>query len=755
MHWITVPIGILKIKKMHRKIQAKFVGLSAIALFVATTFVLLTTVTSSKVGILEQSLPLLMISGRTLFYLAAGFGLAWSALLLWGRPSRLKLMLIGAIAVVCLTYQIGAAYFARTNLFVCLGNLTGWVAATPRVLNGTVFVVLSCLFLGSVALLYLGRSPHGKGIDFTVSTAEVSSIKRLLVGWVVGAMLVLVLLVAMQVHDLFVSPPHLDALVEQSFYRSGVHGEIVEEPSGNGLFYLRDEDDDLNVFQVDQSGGGRERLAELNDVVGSRFFEWIGLSPDGHLMAYSTRDEKKEQQLVLRDGFTGEFHGSFEISPCGVVKEGVWLNTNSLVLLNVTEGLWLFNLETATNLGQLGKRGLVRLRFPSGHKHRWLTPDSEHSVAFVWKNDVWRLDIPNNRLEPLTHFTNGSASELCFDARTGTYLFSANIGGNTRDWHLYSYRPASGWNAAISRLLATPASNAKWAQGTNAVACTLNADNTNYFAVIDFTSGFQTNLFPAKCVNDFSISPDGNRVYAVALDEDAMWRIWEYDIGTKSLHKIVPKEESGPVLRKMLSPVLASLKNAGGKKIDYYCVPPVNMQPGKRYPVFMDLYSPNSFDDAVQFIANAGIYYVSPNRFGITDWRTVPEFENVLAVYEELLKNPNIDPQRVYLASVSKSTALASELVNAFPEKWRGVILQNPTAVPQIPANPTRYPRIFISIGDMELPEPRALVDNLMLDACRCLLPVHLDVQHSRHVHPKPQLKRCYLAMAKFILRDN
>ena len=70
---------------------------------------------------------------------------------------------------------------------------------------------------------------------------------------------------------------------------------------------------------------------------------------------------------------------------------------------------------------------------------------------------------------------------------------------------------------------------------------------------------------------------------------------------------------------------------------------------------------------------------------------------DVTALYEMMIKNPNIDTNRVFLFATSWDTSFLSQLVSQKPDLWKGAILITPSAVPDLSS--WHNPKIFVVAG--------------------------------------------------------
>jgi len=84
---------------------------------------------------------------------------------------------------------------------------------------------------------------------------------------------------------------------------------------------------------------------------------------------------------------------------------------------------------------------------------------------------------------------------------------------------------------------------------------------------------------------------------------------------------------------------------------------------------------------------------------GIEHWK-----ENVWALYEQLKHDSTVDTRRVYLFAASAETRYLSELVQTNPAPWKGLILLNPSQLPDFSRAPLfqRRPRMLLDAGGEE-----------------------------------------------------
>ena len=183
------------------------------------------------------------------------------------------------------------------------------------------------------------------------------------------------------------------------------------------------------------------------------------------------------------------------------VERVVWFTANSLAVLDDVHRLYIFNIKADSALGQFGKKGLVRLQQLDPKDTSYdLAAISTHTIAYIDKSNIWSLDIPATNAVQLTHLTNASLGALDYDpAIGGLYV---NMGN-----YSYQFNPRVATNNGLTRI------------------------DRKYYSPAD--------LFSGGHVQSYSVTPKGDKIYAVASQWEEPMKIWECDIADKSLHAIV------------------------------------------------------------------------------------------------------------------------------------------------------------------------------------------------------------------------
>ena len=580
-----------------------------------------------------------------------------------------------------------------------------------------------------------------------------SPLKRLFLGWGIGAILFGILLAALHIHSSAALPGNFDAVLNEVCSIGNIRGAPVANHDGTALLYARETPKGLGIFLEDLDTLQRIQIGLVDTPTWTvlNYFTLIGWSPDDRYVAFNIQTVH-DQTLVICDGGNGALKQTFSL--WFEIPRGFWLTSDSLILMDRFHHIFLIDLK------QPGRRH--ELHCTTYHEtppFYAITKMSDHSIAYAEYGDVMTLDLSTGQTNRLIRLDNARIEWLNYSATNDEYLFSSAISDNNGDpemnRYLYRLDPSAGTNN-LTRLTDAEIFKGQWIYGDTGLAYVGTKDNKNYLAVQTADKSLCTNLFVGGHVLSYSVSPKKDKIYAVASLGSESPGIWEYNIASKNLRNVLPGEERHRSVSQVIAPAEMSVTN-NGENIPYFMLPPAGLDPHKKYPVVIDQPTDDRCAAGSQFLANAGIFYVSVNRHGLASFENLDTaFNDILAVYNELMKNPNIDPHRIYLAGASASCPVVSQLVDYNPAMWRGAIFMGPTSFPQIPEKISAFPSILVSIGKNDVPERLTMTEEFAQKSSSQLIPMKI-VYHENAAHifnSTTQVKERYGAMAKFILRD-
>jgi len=592
--------------------------------------------------------------------------------------------------------------------------------------------------------------------------SSMSPLGRVLYGWGLGTAILVALLGGMYFRSVAMTPKHWEAMLNEVFVNDRIVDSPVANHSDTTLMYAQEVTNGVGVFLQDLKTLQRTQIRGMStmEIEGKKIFRVFGWSPDDNYLAFAAAttvtnggNTKKYQEIVICDGSTGAIKKEFNMDSSAPRPElGIWVTTNSLAILNYSHRLMLFNLTEDRSFGPRGKEGLMQLqRLDSGSSYA-LTRVSDRVIAYVDRGNVWTLDLQTGGAKQLTDFSDATIEWLDYSPETAKFLFCMNHGGDVTNRFVYELRPGKASGAV--RLTDGYSLKGRWLRDGNGFACVRTEGEKSWLSIQSSNRDICTNVFAEGSIRAYGISSQGDKIFAVASLRYKAQSIWEYDIFNKTARDLLAQEERSASSSKIIMPVASSTTDKNGGVCEYYFVPPARLVSNRKYPAVLDLYPVNRYDQNAQILANAGIFYVSASRLGLNDWQAVARPEAILAIYEELLKNPNIDPKRIYISGRSFSTGAVKKMADYHAALWRGVILFSPDEFPEISANWTKPPSFFIAIGNEDEARLQEGCKTLWQDASERLIPARIHFEPTGHGFTTANYKTTYASVVNFIKSD-
>lgn len=577
---------------------------------------------------------------------------------------------------------------------------------------------------------------------------------RLACGWGLGAGIVAILIVAFNSFSEIGLPSNLNEMSDE-IYLHGI-GQFRNTPvqlHGKSLLFLKYIGDDVEVYQLKLATSQVGQLTTIRNISSDMGFVWIGWSPSAQRFAYCGKGGKHNQSLFVCDGTTGEEFKSFDLPDSVKAESGIWLSDDSIILASEDESLLISNLQTNDLLGKNGSPGVLPLAAPAATGGP-VCKVSGHSIAYVHEGNILTFDLRTEAAVPLIQLTNRVLSGLCFSPDTRRYLFAAARISDPSNRGIYQYDSES----SELTLLQDHATDAQWIQEGSGVAFISTREGRHALNVKTKDGSFANVLSTSESdLQSFAVDDDSENIYGITCDDRGSTSIVRYGVDSRKFASVY-RIQNGYNFCKVAFPTEASTTNRSGEPVDYYYIPPPDLDPAKRYPVLMDMTSSSRHDHGrdAEFLANCGVFYVSPNKLGITKWGITPKPENTLAVYEALIRNPNIDKRRIYITGESITTGMACEMISSYPELWRGFIAMEPAAYPAAQLESDTFSAL-ICMGEWDqyngLAGTFGRAEKFVSQASANGISARIRYQrYTPHAFQPEQYKDAYETVAKFII---
>jgi hypothetical protein len=345
-----------------------------------------------------------------------------------------------------------------------------------------------------------------------------------------------------------------------------------------------------------------------------------------------------------------------------------------------------------------------------------LTTLSGGRIAWMQNNRLWSMNVASHRAHLLLDVQNAAPPgtilrAFSYSPANGRFLLDCSRAGQDSLWRLDN-------DDSSSEMVEVPAS----AGVSNAVWAGASPDGWvgrlgNFLQVEPDSHADPVRILPRASIDSFQVSGDGRQIFVVGTTKnEASAGLWHYDLASAQLSCVVPCSDFPSPYAVQQIHATDSVRLPSGETLGYDIFPPAHLfhHPHAKYPLVLgDTYFGNVVNGAhgrlwIPALSACDCYVVVVNRRnwgdGIDRWG-----EDVMAVYQQLMANPNIDKSQVYLFGVSAETQYLSQFVERMPAPWRGIIFLNPTGLPNFSGTPMfqHRPKIFISAGGDEWDLPR------------------------------------------------
>jgi len=522
--------------------------------------------------------------------------------------------------------------------------------------------------------------------------------------WLIGkraniALLAVVIALVFAVRLLAVSKRPRD--VQSIAAEVGAVAEFWGDPSpnraGNRIVFQQSTENGVGIFLAEIQNGTRQLIFEQAERgFDHRNFQVWGWSPDDRWFALSRRpDRESKREIVICHGKTGEIAATVAVER--TVGELAWLSPQAFVYVDdyqelqrveqLSEKKWSYPQAFKKPVGK--KIKLTKEQQAVLPKIQGLAALSGDTVVYqqgqaVWS---WTFGVP----EPVKLWeavTANSLVDFSLDKDPNRLLLRCK----NKDVELLSsfYLPTK----YTSQFGIIPApehyTNRLILFNGNGYACMKRDATVKLLFVKSSPDSRAVEIEFNAGLNNYVGSDRSVFIYGSRAGEPV--GIWRYDAGADSVTCIVSNSQPRFQHAVAINPERGMITNVNGNVITYQVWSPPKEVGGKKYPFLIGKGSTRWQGYPVS-IANAGAYFVSiSNNSEDGAWE-----KNVMPLYEYLKTKLNIDSEKIYLYGASGSTQPVCNLLDEYPEMWRGAILFSPGALPDL--SRVKVPRLLIDCG--------------------------------------------------------
>jgi len=493
------------------------------------------------------------------------------------------------------------------------------------------------------------------------------------------------------------SPHHIQQLAKDFSSIDAFRDPPVVNHAGTLIGMVHNTPQGMGVFIANIPAKTEQTICEAKeaDVVG-----------DPHVFGWSSDDSTFAYRWNINLHFVNtnavECPGAI---PTPYLKSFTWLSPDSCAYIDSST-----NADSDTQLAiakQINGRWQETASWPltaTNGTPRSLLAMGSNAVVWYAGNSIWRMDLSTGEIKPLYSTPPKCAiSSLSYSKDTGQFLFIETT-NRARTVSLFAF---SNGSKVLKRTGKTLISDAQWINKGKGYAYLIPAgDNASLFIQAGDGQVKRTFFSDGQIAGIFCDGESPN-VYALASYTNEAPSIWLCNTASGDAQCLLSPWgfAAFPVC---FQPALVDYAPMPDKHEErFVLIPPANFSRHKKYPLVIGMQGYDWMNVAhatySQAIANRGAF-VALTGYHFT--RETPEAliaytNNVLAVYNQLAKNPNVDTNRVYLFAFSLSTIVVNHLIDDYPRRWRGVMLFGPTAGLPTP-KAGRFPPILVTAGSDE-----------------------------------------------------
>jgi hypothetical protein len=539
----------------------------------------------------------------------------------------------------------------------------------------------------------------------------------------------------------------------------GIIGGFIGSPAATGdgtrISFFRGTEMGAGLFICDLASGQQRLLYEVPGTGSSPV--QFGWSPDGKLLAISTL-KNEHPVIMICNGDSGQIETTVYVSTTAFT----WLSPSSFVFLNgssMQQGMKQVGLMRVDKLPDIGWGQPYRFtteekmpgqpgmeNAPKYTPVKGLMTTSSDSMAWLARNAIWEWKFHADA--PVRLWRGASTNRILecrFSKDTGAFLLRLL---DTNGAYLASYLPGSQQPANLGRIDNTNTADLMWVNHGKGYAYLLNESGLHsLFIKANYADERPIEHFPLYGVRE-ALTANETCIYAAGCLEKQPKGIIEFDAASSLARYVVPSPVSF-VYSQNAIPSSGTITNSLGSIHAYRIWAPVHFDPRKKYPLILDQWTHGWYLFA-ETAANAGAYYVSVER---PDWVSpqISEWEqDVMAAYQLMSKNPNIDTNRVYLDGSCDESVYLVQLLNDEPTLWRGAIVHTSIAFPDL--SQTHVAKMMINYGETDDSNIVKNIKGFQEEAAEAGIPVTVVPLHSGHFYiSSASTQRNTLEMIQFL----
>ncbi len=335
----------------------------------------------------------------------------------------------------------------------------------------------------------------------------------------------------------------------------------------------------------------------------------------------------------------------------------------------------------------------------------------ERAIAWVSVDSLWYLNLASNQPVALvnsqeTISRNTHISKASYSKRNGKFLLSCAQDGKPA---LYEFDPGQPERGMALLPLGVGIADAAWWNKSVAGGVGLVGRLQEVLVKQQDKKPEVPTAFSWANVESLTVTGDGKSVFVLGtVSNEPAAGIWQFDLDSETLRPTVAYADHPSARARRIEPLQDFILTDSGK-YTLYLPADFYQHPKRKRPVVV---GDTDFGFALRgtygrmwapAVAACNAFVIVVNRKdwfgGLDQWG-----ESVNAAVDELSARLPMDPDRMYLFAVSAETSHLGEFLKHTASRWRGVMLLNPSGLPDLAGQSSfqPMPKMLISVGELE-----------------------------------------------------
>ncbi|HEY3760369.1 MAG TPA: hypothetical protein VGN23_01295 [Verrucomicrobiae bacterium] len=456
-------------------------------------------------------------------------------------------------------------------------------------------------------------------------------------------------------------------------------------------------DNGMGVFVANITNQTEQSVWQTNDADNIGDPGVMGWSPDDSVVAYRLNEYFYFQK-------TGETNYSGGI-PAPNFQSFTWLSSDKCAYIDSSpDDLSSTRLAVAQDVNGAWQETASWPLTGSSSRSRSMLSTGPDTVVWQTGDRIWQMDVTKGQPACLYTTTN-SISSLTYSPDANAFLL-AEAARRAHNYSLFS------WSNGSTKSLMTgksPITDAQWIDHGKGYACLISGDENNSLFVQTSPKDKEKTFFADSQIVDFSCNSEGSRIFVFGSYTNEAPAVWQCNADTGDTRRIFSPWGFAGNDDVHFQPALLGYAAMPDKHREkFMLIPPADFSRHKKYPLIIGLQGYDwmnvpqatycqALANSAAYVALTGYHYKKEDSLE----SLLANTNKVLAIYNQMIQNPNVDPNRVYLFAFSSSSIVMNKLIEAYPGRWRGVMLFNPASdLPMPDTGPV--PALLVTAGSDE-----------------------------------------------------